>query len=132
MDPQEACGVKVRFWTRKEARRFGRLRGLLFRCRFRPYPCPYCDGYHLTTIRPCREGAIEESIMKQTMVPGTKAKHCVITDTCRSNRGDNEAINEALRRIREEYLACVDGWPVGKGVEFHVVLTVKRPEEIPE
>lgn len=62
------------------------------------------------------------------MIPGIKAVHAIITDTCRENRGDEGAIDEALRRVKEEYMACAPVWPAGT-VQFHVVLTVERKKE---
>lgn len=60
-------------------------------------------------------------------IPGTTARHAIITDTCRANHTDMGAFEEAVRRLREEYEACLRGWPVGKGVKFHVALLVERP-----
>lgn len=60
-------------------------------------------------------------------LPGLKALHAIISDDCRRNRGDEGAIDEALRRVREEYLACVRSWHPHKGVKFNVLLTVEAP-----
>lgn len=62
-------------------------------------------------------------------IPGLKAVHAIITDECRENRTDEGAINEALRRVREEFLACAPAWPLGKNTKFHIVLTVERNED---
>ena len=62
-----------------------------------------------------------------TRVRGLKALHAIITDACRQGRGNEGAIDEALRRIRQEYLACVAAWPLNRGVKFNVVLTVEAP-----
>lgn len=59
-----------------------------------------------------------------TEVPGIKAQHAIITDECRAGRGEEGAIDEALARIRAEYLLCVPPWRGTRGVNFHVVLTV--------
>ena len=64
--------------------------------------------------------------MPETTVPGRKAKHAYITDVCRTNRGDDGAIEEALNRLREEFKACADAWKIGDGTEFHLVLTVHK------
>ena len=60
-------------------------------------------------------------------IPGMTAIHAIITDECRSGRGDLGAIDEALRRARKELDLCVRGRPQGKGAKFHVVVTVERP-----
>lgn len=53
------------------------------------------------------------------------AKHAIITDTCRNNKGDVGAINEALERIRQEYDNLLQYWPIGKGTKFHIKLIVE-------
>ena len=60
-------------------------------------------------------------------IPGAAASHAIVTDTCRANRGDTGAIDEALARLREAALKCADGWDHGRGARFHFVLTVERP-----
>lgn len=60
-------------------------------------------------------------------IPGLKARHAIIKDACRTSRGNEGAIDEALARLKEEYLSCVDGWEIGKGAQFHLVLTVEKP-----
>ena len=64
-----------------------------------------------------------------TTIPGSKAKHCIVTDACRENRGDWPAVDEALERLREEALLCIKGWQNRPGAQFHFVLTVERPTE---
>lgn len=56
-------------------------------------------------------------------VAPTKALHAIITRECRANRGDEGAIDEALARVRTEYLACVGNPRIA---QFHVTLTVER------
>jgi hypothetical protein len=63
-----------------------------------------------------------------TQVPGLKAKHAIITDQCRLNRTDEGAVDEALRRVRQEALECMAGWPTGAGAQFHIALTIERPD----
>lgn len=41
--------------------------------------------------------------MAETRIPGIAAKHCIITETCRANRGDEGAFEEAVARIRDAY-----------------------------
>lgn len=61
------------------------------------------------------------------MIPGTVAKHAIIRDECRTGRGEMAAFEEAVARLRAEYIALLPGWPTGRGAQFHVVLTVERP-----
>jgi hypothetical protein len=68
--------------------------------------------------------------MDEMNIPGVAAKHAIITDECRQNRGDAGAVEEALRRLREEYDNVARGWPVGSGGRFHLVLVVERPAPI--
>lgn len=62
-----------------------------------------------------------------TPVPGVSARHTVITDTCRTNRGDLGAWEEAVARLRAAYVQALPAWPVGTEVEFHLALTVCTP-----
>jgi len=64
-------------------------------------------------------------------IPGTPAKHAVITDSCRANRSDRRAFEEAVERLRAEYEACMKGHPFGHGTQFHLVLTVERAMSVP-
>ena len=54
------------------------------------------------------------------------AKHAIITDECRKNRSDVGAIHEAVQRLVDEYMACVEHWPLGAGTKFHVKLEIER------
>jgi len=59
-------------------------------------------------------------------VPGIMALHAIITKQCRLNRTDEGAVDEALARIKSEYVKLMESWPVeGKPVQFHVALTVE-------
>ena len=60
-----------------------------------------------------------------TEIPGTCAKHAIITPACRTNKGDEAAAIEATERISDELFECLKGYPVD-GAKFHVVLTVER------
>lgn len=58
------------------------------------------------------------------------AKHAIITDECRTNKGDEAVMEEALQRLRDEWPRVANGWKVGKGCKFHVVLIVEPPDII--
>jgi hypothetical protein len=58
-------------------------------------------------------------------IPGMKAVHAIITPVCRSNRGDDGALEEAFRRVRAEYEACSQ-LDCNLTVNYHLVLTVER------
>jgi len=59
---------------------------------------------------------------------GITAVHAIITPACRSNRGVEGALEEAVRRVREEYLACQNA--DNANANFHVLLTVERKETL--
>jgi hypothetical protein len=61
-------------------------------------------------------------------IPGA-AKHAIITDQCRQNKGDQAVMDEACERLRDEWRHVAAGWPVGSGARFHVALIVERPEK---
>ncbi len=63
-------------------------------------------------------------------VSGIKAVHAIITDECRSNRGNVEAGKAAVGRVATELDALYSCHAIGKGVKFHVVLTVEIPQEV--
>lgn len=63
----------------------------------------------------------------QTKVAGVKAHHSYITDVCRTNRGDDGAFQEVVRRLREQYDFLTRRWPIGSDVKMHFVLTLDRP-----
>lgn len=59
------------------------------------------------------------------------ALDAIIRPDCRSNRGDEGALEEAFDRIRAEYHECLAGWRAsGKDPVFHVKLTIDRPEKM--
>lgn len=62
-------------------------------------------------------------------IPGGVAAHAIITPECITIRGRQGAITEAIRRIQEELISCIEGWygqNAGHRVNFHVVLTYER------
>lgn len=64
--------------------------------------------------------------MSEAKIPGIKALHAVITDACRQGRGEEGAIDEALARLRDQYLGLAKFWSDKGGVQFHLVLTVDK------
>ena len=56
---------------------------------------------------------------------GIKAVHAIITDECRTNRGDVEAGKEAISRLATEYDSLIKWHKVGKDVKFHLILAVE-------
>lgn len=59
-----------------------------------------------------------------------EAKHAIVTDTCRVNKTDNGARDEALDRLRDEYDALLKNWPIGSGAKFHFVLAVEYDSKV--
>lgn len=60
-------------------------------------------------------------------VPGLMARHCIITDNCRRVQGgDQGAIDEALKRIREMMEQSIPNWPLDHDHRFHLCFTVER------
>lgn len=60
-------------------------------------------------------------------IPGLALSHQIITDECRTNRGDAGAFEEAVQRIRDRYDWCAERSPAGRGVKLRLVLLVERP-----
>jgi len=59
---------------------------------------------------------------------GIPALHAWVTDDCRKMRGDDGAIEEVLRRLRNELQLTMSGWSMGRGIKIHVGMTIERPE----
>lgn len=65
----------------------------------------------------------------KTCIEGSCVIHAIIQDSCRELRGDRGAIDEAMNHARAALEGTVAGWgPPGKGVAFHVAVTVERPD----
>ncbi len=62
----------------------------------------------------------------KTFLPGIKAIQTVITPACRKMRTDEGAAEEAIKRVKEELLLCLEGWPEDAEATFHIILTVDR------
>ena len=67
-----------------------------------------------------------ERIMKETIIPGIKAQHSIISDKCRSTHGNPGAFHEAVKRLEEIYYKTCEGWTIGKGAKINIVMTVER------
>ncbi|KKK82963.1 hypothetical protein LCGC14_2798170, partial [marine sediment metagenome] len=66
--------------------------------------------------------------MSTTKIDGVSALHCVITDACHKHHGSpGLALDVAVRRLRDEFDRCVEGWGETEGVDYHLVLTVDSP-----
>lgn len=63
--------------------------------------------------------------MSETRIPGLKAKHAVVTPACIDSKGVAGACDEALERLRAEFLNC-SACEANKNADFHFVLTVDR------
>ena len=55
-----------------------------------------------------------------------KAQTIVISDACREAHGDVDAVNEAVRHLRDELDRLLTQWPAEAETEFRITLTVKR------
>lgn len=55
------------------------------------------------------------------------AQHAIITPTCRRNKGDAGALNEAFSRLRKQYEQSVEGW--GDRANYHIKLEIERLPE---
>ncbi len=59
---------------------------------------------------------------------GTQVSAAFITPTCRANRGDDGAWDEAVRVLREHYDQIVEGWRRHpEQPTLNLVLTMERP-----
>lgn len=60
-------------------------------------------------------------------IPGAAFYHGVISDECRKNRGERDALMESLDRLWNKYDDLKKAWPIGKGAKIHVALCLERP-----
>ena len=60
-----------------------------------------------------------------TKIPGITAKHAIITDQCRANRGDIGAFQVAMEQLRREYDAITRIRTNEPGVNYRLVLVVE-------
>ncbi len=62
-------------------------------------------------------------------VPGINARHAIITAECRRARNNIGAFEEAVDRLRQEYLHCLAGILIDDtDTKFHLVLSVERKD----
>lgn len=59
-------------------------------------------------------------------VPGTIAKHRIITRECRK-RHIGEILHEVSGDVLAEIVEIDRGWPKDSDVKIHVVVTIERP-----
>lgn len=64
--------------------------------------------------------------MSQTVIPGLKAQHVIISDACIKLHGADGAFNIAVERLKKDYDLSVKGWK-GKGAKLHLCFVVQRP-----
>lgn len=62
-----------------------------------------------------------------TNILGIKSHHSIITDDCRIGRTDMGAFEEAVERMRKDYISAIDNYKVGFGAKFNMVLTIENP-----
>jgi hypothetical protein len=73
---------------------------------------------------------VPQPTQPQSIIVGIVAKHAIITPTCRENRTPCAAFEEAISRVFDEYMECINTSGNEK-VNYHLVLTVERPAEPP-
>lgn len=92
------------------------------------WQCPECrvaEAAHVVQVQQERDTALREKVEAETRsVPGMKGQHAIITPTCRVNRGNFGAFDEAVRRLRGEYEACLV-YRGEDGAKYHLVLFVE-------
>jgi hypothetical protein len=65
--------------------------------------------------------------MSETKIPGLAAKHAIVTPVCRQNKTYIGALDEAVERLRQEYISCTQVLENQDAI-YHFVLTVERPD----
>ena len=59
-------------------------------------------------------------------IRGTLVSHCVITDTVRAIRGNENAFDDAVKRIRMQYHSSLNSMIDDRDVKYRLVLFVDR------
>jgi len=63
---------------------------------------------------------------KKTTIPGLKAEHRIVTETCLANRGFDGVISEVSKSIDESVRQLGLSW-ANTGAKIHVVVVIERP-----
>jgi len=58
-----------------------------------------------------------------------KSHHRIITDECRTNRGDDGALDEALCTAREAVKKLYGYWPIGERAAIHIKIEVEYADD---
>lgn len=58
-----------------------------------------------------------------------RAHQRIITDDCRRNRGEHEAVDEAMRTSTEAAKKLLKHWPLGAGTKIIVTVEVEYPDD---
>jgi hypothetical protein len=69
-----------------------------------------------------------EKHLPMLSVPGVQLTLQTITGDCRAARGDDGAVDEAVRRAAEILRGALKWWAPGSGAKFHVVVTLEKPQ----
>ena len=62
--------------------------------------------------------------MSETKIPGLKAAHRIVTPQCIENKGQFQAMVEAVETLEAKYSEYFEHNP---GANFHFVLTIEQP-----
>lgn len=65
--------------------------------------------------------------MNRTTIPGACIAHKIITDQCRINRRDHDALDVAIEEVRRFAENNMKQIAVGGDWKFHIVCTIERP-----
>lgn len=78
--------------------------------------------------------ALKAKECRKVHMPGSMARHAIISDECRRGHGSIEAFNVAVGQLREAYVRATAGYPIGKDIKLHVMLSIERPPrpEVPK
>jgi len=66
--------------------------------------------------------------MSQTILPGSKGMHAIISDICRDLHGDEKAFEIAVVQMKKIYDRICKNFGKESGVKLHIAITVERAE----